>query len=68
MYVPNPKGGNIFWICVKDHIIDEKDQCEYIILQGFYCRLFYEEEGGGNRRVLCVYPYLKHIIQLWPVD
>ena len=27
-----------------------------------------EEDGGGNREGLDRYPYLKHLIQLWPGD
>ena len=35
MSVPNPKGGAIFWTCVKDHIIDEKEDYKDIGLRGF---------------------------------
>ena len=49
MSVPHPKEGNIFWTCVKDHIINEKDQYEAIGLRGFDYKLFEEEEGGGTR-------------------
>ena len=54
--------------CVKDHIIDEKEDYKYIGLRGFYYKIFEEEEGGGTREGLDAYPYLKHIIQLWPGD
>ena len=43
---PNPKGGNLVWTCVKDNIIEEKDQYEAIGLRGFDYKLFEEEEGG----------------------
>ena len=33
--VPHPKGGAIFWTCVKDHIIDEKEDYKDIGLRGF---------------------------------
>ena len=65
MSVPHPKGGTIVWICVKDHIIDEKEDYKEIGLCGFDYKLFEEEEGGGKREGLDGYPYLKHIIQLW---
>ena len=68
MSVPHPKGGAIVWTDVKDHIINEKEDYKYIVLSGFYYKLFGEEEGGGNREGLDGYPYLKRLIQLWPVD
>ena len=43
MSVPHPKGG----ICVKDNIIEERDQYEDIGLRGFDYKLFDKEEGGG---------------------
>ena len=68
MSIPHLKGGAIFCTYVKDHIIDEKEDYKYIGLHGFDYKLFEEEEGGGTREGLYGYPYLKHIIQLWPVD
>ena len=68
MSVPHPEGGAIVWTCVKDHIIDEKEDYKYIGLCGFDYKLFEEEEGGGNREGLYGYTFLKHIIQLWPGD
>ena len=68
MSVPHPKWGAIVWTCVKDHIIDEKEDYKDIGLRGFYYKIFEEEEGGGTREGLDAYPYLKHIIQLWPGD
>ena len=50
MSVPHPKGGAIVWTCVKDHIIDEKEDYKYIGLRGFDYKLFEEEEGGGTRK------------------
>ena len=66
MSVPHPKGGATVWTCVKDHIIDEKEDYKDIGLCGFDYKLFEEEEGGGNREVLDGYTYLKHLINLWP--
>ena len=60
--VPNPKGGAIVWTCVKDHIIDEKEDYKHIGLSGFDYKSFEEEEGGGTREGLDGYPYLKHLI------
>ena len=68
MSVPHPKGGAIVWTCVKDHIIDEKEDYKDIGLRGSDYKLFEEEEGGGTRKVLDSYPYLRHLIQLWPDD
>ena len=68
MSVPHTKGGAIVWTCVKYHIIDEKEDCKYIGLHGFDYKSFEEEEGRGNRKGLNGYPYLKHLIQLWPGD
>ena len=47
--VPHPKGGGVVWTCVKDHIIDEKEDHKEIGLSGFDYKLFEEEEGGGTR-------------------
>ena len=66
--VPHPKSGESFWTCVKDHIIDEKEDYTHIGLHGFDYKLFEKEEGGGTREGLDGYPYLKHLIQLWPGD
>ena len=66
MSVPHTKGGAIVWTCVKDHIIDEKENHKEIGLHGFDYKLFEEEEGGGNREGIDGYPYLKDLIQLWP--
>ena len=60
----DPKGGTIVWTCVKDHVIDEKEDYKEIGLCGFDCSLFEEKEGGGKRDGLDGYPYLKHLIQL----
>ena len=66
--VPHTKGGTIVWTCVKDHIIDEKEDYKDIGMRGFGYKLFEEEEGGGTREILDGYPYLKHLIQLCPGD
>ena len=68
MSVPHPKGGNIFWTRVNDHIIDGNRQYKAIGLRGFYYKLFEEEQGGGAREGLYRYPCLKQLIQLWPGD
>ena len=68
MSVPHPKGGAIVWTCVKDHIINEKEDYKDIGLCGFDYKLFEEEEGWGKRKGLDGYPYLKHLIKLWPGD
>ena len=68
MSVPHPKGGELFWTCVNDNIINEKEQHEDILLRGFDYKLFEEEESGGTREGLDRYPYLKHLIQFWPDD
>ena len=65
--VPHPKGGVIVWTCVKDHIIDEKEEYKDIGLCGFDYTIFEEEEGVGTREGLDGYTYFKHIIQLLPV-
>ena len=56
--VTHPKGGTIVWTCVKDHIIDEKEDYKKIELCGFDYKLFEEEEGGGTREGIYRYPYL----------
>ena len=66
--VPHPKGGKIVWTCVKDHVIEEKDDYKEIGLRGFDYSLFEEKEGGGKRYGLDRYPCLKHLIKLWPGD
>ena len=55
--VPHPKGGAIFWTCVKDHIINGKEYYKYIGLHGFDYKLFEEQEGGGTREGLYGYHF-----------
>ena len=47
---------------MKDHIIDDEEQCGAIRLRGFDYKLFEEYEGGGTREGLYGYPYLNTII------
>ena len=68
MSVPHPKGGAIVCTCVKDQVIDEKEDYKEIGLLGFDYQLFEEEEGRGKREGLDGYPYLKHLIKLCPGD
>ena len=49
MSITHPKGGSIVWTCVKDNIIDEKEDYKYIRLCGFDYKLFEEEEARGTR-------------------
>ena len=53
---------------MKDHIIDEKEYYKDIGIRGFDYKLFEEEEGGGTREGSYGYPYLKHLVHLWPGD
>ena len=62
--VPHPTGGGIVWTCVKDNIIQEKDQYKAIGIRGFVYKLCKEEEGGRIREGLYSYSYLKYLIQL----
>ena len=41
--VPHPKGGKIVWTCVKDHVIDEKEDYKEIGLRGFDYIVFEEK-------------------------
>ena len=41
--IQHPKGGNIVRTCVKDHIIDEKEDYKDIGLRGFGYNFFEEE-------------------------
>ena len=50
--VPHPKCGKIVWTCVKDHVIEEKEDYKEIGLRGLDYRLFEEKEGGGKREGL----------------
>ena len=36
MSVPHPKGGGVVWTCVKDHIVDEKEDYKDIGLRGIW--------------------------------
>ena len=49
MSFPHPKGGGVFWTCVKDDIINEKEDYKDIGKRGFDYKLFEEEKGGGAR-------------------
>ena len=60
--------GEFVWNFVKDHSIDKKEQHTDIGLREFDYKLFEEDEGGGIREGLYGYPYLKHLVQLWPGD
>ena len=62
------KGGGIVWTCVKDNIIDEKEDYKDIGLCGFYYKLLGEEEGRGTREGLDGYLHLKHLIKFWTGD
>ena len=66
--VTHPKGGNIVWTCVKDHIFRENDHYISIGLRGYDYILFKYGEGKGVRYGLDSYTYLKNFIQLWPGD
>ena len=46
--MPHPKGGKIAWTCVKDHVIEKKEDYKDIGLRGFDYSLFEEKEGGGK--------------------
>ena len=50
MSFPHPEGGNIVWTCVKDNIINGKEDYKAIGLRYFGCKLFEEEEGGGVQK------------------
>ena len=66
--MPYPKGGKIIWTCVKDHVIEEKEDHKEIGLRGFDYSLFEEKEGEEKQEGLDGSPYLKHLIKLWPGD
>ena len=53
---------------MKYNTIKENNQYGAIGIHGFGYKLFEEDKGGGVQEVLYGYPYLKHIIQLWPGD
>ena len=63
--MPHPKVGTIVWTCVKDHVIEEKEDYKEIGLRGFNCSIFEKKEGGGKREGLDGSPYLKYLIKLW---
>ena len=46
----------------------EKKYYKDIGLCAFGYTIFEEEEGRGTRKELYMYPYLKHLIHLWPGD
>ena len=50
VFVTYPKRENIVWTCVKDNIINEKEQYKSIGLCELDYKLFEEEEGGVTRR------------------
>ena len=47
--MPHPKGGKIVWTCVKDPVIEEKEDYKEIGLGGFDYSFFEEKEGRGKR-------------------
>ena len=52
MSVPHPKGENIVWTCVKNHIIKEKEDYKAIGICVFDYKLFELEEVGGVSRCI----------------
>ena len=52
MSFTHPKGRAIYWTCIKDHIIYEKEDYKDIGLHGFDYKLLEDEESGGNREGL----------------
>ena len=56
----------MFWTCVKDHIIEEKEDYKEIGIRGFDYSLFEKKEGGRKQEGLDGSPYLKNLIKLWP--
>ena len=50
------------------NIVGGKEEYREIGLRGFDYKLFQEEEGGGGRKGLDGYQYLKHIIEFWAGD
>ena len=63
----HPKGEEMVCNCVKDNIMEEKEDYEAIRLRGFGYKLFDKAVGGGVWEVLGGYQYLIHPIKLWPV-
>ena len=53
---------------MKDHVTYVKEDYKYIGIRGFDYSLFEEKEGGEKREGLDGFPYLKHLIKLWPGD
>ena len=47
--MPHPKGEKIILTCMKDHVIEKKEDYKDIRLRGFDYSL-YEENGGGGER------------------
>ena len=53
---------------MKDHVIDEKEEYKEIGLRGLDYSLFEEKKGRDKQEGLDGFPYLKHLIKLWPGD
>ena len=53
---------------MKDHVIEEKEDYKEIGLRGFDYSLFEDKKGREEREGLDGFPYLKHLIKLWPGD
>ena len=53
---------------MKDHVIDKKEDYKEIGIRGFDYRLFEEKGDEGKLEGLDGYPYLKHLIKLWPFN
>ena len=47
---PLPKGGKIVWTCVKDHIIDEKEQYKSIGYVGLIINYLRKRTAAGLER------------------
>ena len=50
MSVSNLKGGAIFWICVKDHIIDERRTTQILDYMGLILNDLRKRRMGGLER------------------
>ena len=51
---------------MKYHVIEEKEDYKEIGIRGFDYSLFEEKKGGEKLEGLDGFPYLEHLIKLWP--
>ena len=61
-------GKKFLWEVVYDHVVEERNDHEEIVLRGFDFNVYNEDEEGVVREGSSEFPYLQMLINLWTGD